>query len=148
MTDNQTITDGKIKIDGLFHKYLQSKEAIVTVDPEGNINFEGKNLPKTQEEVNLDILNFFFEELEIKTEQEVLDLLESEIEVEVVAVQSCIVRPPVLDIEPSKPAPTPAPAPAEPEGFLTSWYNWIFGAKQEEKLEPTGIKIAPPKPVM
>ncbi len=144
MIDDKNVTDGKIKINGLLHQYLENKNAKITVDTEGKINFEGDDLPKTSEEWNNAILELFLSDLETKTEKEMLELLESVVEVEVLPATKYITRPPVIEIEPinSEPEPESEPKLEEQEGFFTSYYNWIFGIKKEEKLEP--IKISHP----
>ncbi len=151
MLDNQNIENGKMKIDGLTNKYLESNGFYVVIDPEGSISFDGINIPTTVDELNKSYLEFFFKEILETSEKEVMELSNSTVEV-MVRPTPKLVRDQFIDaIEQEQPEPVivvePQPEPQpEQEGFLTSYYNWIFGAptpkKEEEKLV-----IAPPKPM-
>lgn len=143
MLDNQDIVDGKMKIDGLTHKYLESNGFKIVVDPEGNIGLDGDKIPSTEEEIYNNILDFIIKEYTTSTPEEIKKLSETTIEVEVISVPELLSFP---FVEEEEPMPEPVePEPAAQEGFFSSYYNWIFGApKEEKKPEPSrGPKPTP-----
>jgi len=154
MIDNPKIIDGKTQIDGLFHKFLESKGYKVVVDRTGTIGLEGQDLPATDEEIFEQAIEFMLKLLETLPAKEVSTLAETMVDVEVIATQNVITglrSVPAAELEQTIPAPQPEPEPvaiAEPEpepaaeGFFSSYYNWIFGttAKETPKPEQNGPK--------
>lgn len=143
MLDNQNIVDGKMKIDGLTHKYLESNGFKIVVDPKGNIGLDGDNIPSTEEEIYSNIFEFIINEYKNSTEEQIKKLAETVVEVEVTPVPELLAFPFVAEEE-ALPEPEPVePEPEAQEGFFSSYYNWIFGTpKEEKKPEPTSA----PKP--
>jgi hypothetical protein len=137
MLDNQNIVDGKIELDGLIHKYLESNGFRIVVDPAGNVGVEGDNLPSTEEEIYNNIVEFMIAEYKNSTEEEIMALSNSKVKVDVVYVNEMLYNPfeeeqPVVLPAPVKHAPV-KPEPEAQEGFFSSYYNWIFGTPKEDK---------------
>jgi hypothetical protein len=146
MLDNQNIVDGKMKIDGLTQKYLESNGFKIVVDPEGNIGLSGDNVPATEDQIYNNILEFMINEYRTSTEAEIMELAKTTVEVEVTPVPELLPQFIVEEEQPEElPEPVePEPEPKEEEGFFSSYYNWIFGTTpKEEKKSDSAARPTP-----
>jgi len=147
MQDKPTIVDGKIKIDGLTQKFLESKGYKLVVDPAGNVGYSGEKVPTTKDGILTEILEFMIDEYINKTDDEVLELSRSMVDVEVTYVPELLSYPFRDDEEPEvivEPEPTPEPEPVAQEGFFSSYYNWIFGTTPKAEVKPEQSTAAKP----
>lgn len=140
MLNDQIVVDGKIKVDGLTHKYLVSNGFNFVIDPQGNLGLDGKNIPVTDEEISNNIIEFMAKEIKESKPEDIIALSQQMVEMEVTAVSEL---PQVYQFTLEEPEPAVKlpeavvePEPKAEEGFFSSYYNWIFGSKPKEETNP------------